>query len=202
MADRRVLFVNSIYHLTNDGAVTVIAGQITVLQSVFAFGPFETGLLSGAALLITAIFQLLFGAMSDRRDPSRFLPIGILILGVGTLLVASATSFLVLLVIVALSRIGASFYHPVGIAWIGREFAGENLDRSMGFQSAFGDTGVILGMATSALIAVAWGWQSPFLLWGGINLAAVALLLRNIINRKITNLAAVVLLYLERIIPQ
>ena len=175
MADRRVLFVNSIYHLTNDGAVTVIAGQITVLQSVFAFGPFETGLLSGAALLITAIFQLLFGAMSDRRDPSRFLPIGILILGVGTLLVASATSFLVLLVIVALSRIGASFYHPVGIAWIGREFAGENLDRSMGFQSAFGDTGVILGMATSALIAVAWGWQSPFLLWGSINLAAVAI---------------------------
>src|SRR6266550_233964 len=39
------------YHLTNDGAVTVIAGQITFLQIQFSFGAFETGLLSGAALL-------------------------------------------------------------------------------------------------------------------------------------------------------
>src|SRR5207244_8634802 len=70
--------------------------------------------------------------------------------------------------------IGASFYHPVGISWIGREFEGPALDRSMGFQSAFGDAGVILGIASSAVLAVALGWQSPFLLWGGINLAAVA----------------------------
>src|SRR2546430_5959033 len=63
------------YHLTNDGAVTVIAGQITFLQIQFSFGAFETGLLSGAALLVTAIFQMVFGAMSDRRDPTRFLPL-------------------------------------------------------------------------------------------------------------------------------
>lgn len=170
----RVLLSNSIYHLTNDATITVIAGQITVLQFVFRFGPLETGLLSGTALLITALCQVLFGAMSDRRDPSRFLPVGIVILGVGTFLVASATSFIMLLVLVALSRIGASFYHPVGVAWIGREFRRNGLDRSMGFQSAFGDAGVVLGMATSAVIAVAWGWQSPFLLWGGLNLVAVA----------------------------
>ncbi len=173
--NRRVLLAASLSHLANDGAVTVLAGQITVLQSVFRFGAFETGLLSGTALLITAIFQVLVGALSDRRDPSRLLPVGIAILGAGSLLVTAASSFLVLLAIVALSRIGASFYHPVGIAWIGREFQGEPLDRSMGFQSAFGDTGVILGMATSALIAVSLGWASPFLLWGGINLAVAAL---------------------------
>lgn len=173
--DRRVLFANSIYHLTNDGAVTVIAGQITVLQTTFLFGPLETGLLSGLALLITAIFQIVFGAMSDRRDPPRFLPLGIVILGIGSALVAFSRNFWMLLALVSLSRIGASFYHPVGIAWIGREFRGPELDRSMGFQSSFGDTGVILGMATTSLIAVAVGWQAPFLLWGAINLGAAAL---------------------------
>ena len=172
--DRRILVANSLYHLANDGGVTVMAGQITVLQATFAFGAFETGLLSGLALLVAAIFQFVFGVMSDRRDPSRFLPIGIAILGLGSLLVATATTFLTLLAFVALSRVGASFYHPVGIAWIGREFAGESLDRSMGFQSAFGDSGVILGMASGAVLAVAFGWASPFLLWGGINLLAVA----------------------------
>lgn len=173
--DRRVLFANSLYHLTNDGASTVIAGQITLLQSAFAFGPLETGLLSGSALLVTALFQIVFGAMSDRRDPTRLLPVGIVVLGLGTALVALSTNFWMLLAIVSLSRIGASFYHPVGIAWIGREFRGPELDRSMGFQSAFGDTGVILGMATTAVIAVALGWQVPFLLWGGVNLGAAVL---------------------------
>jgi len=171
--DRRVLSANSIYHLTNDGAVTVLAGQITLLQTAFAFGPLETGLLSGTALLVTALFQIVFGAMSDRRDPTRLLAIGIVVLGLGSALVALSSNFWMLLALVSLSRIGASFYHPVGIAWIGREFRGPELDRSMGFQSAFGDTGVILGMATTSVIAVALGWQVPFLLWGGINLGAV-----------------------------
>jgi MFS family permease len=173
-----VLLANSLYHLTNDGAVTVLAGQIVVLQSVAAFGglrPSEVGLLGGTALVVTALFQFVFGIMSDRRDPSRFLPIGIAILGVGSLLVTQAWSFWTLLAFIALSRIGASFYHPVGIAWIGREFGGPALDRSMGFQSAFGDGGVILGMASGAVLAVAAGWQSPFALWGGLNLLAVAI---------------------------
>jgi MFS transporter, FSR family, fosmidomycin resistance protein len=177
--DRRVLLTNSIYHLTNDGTVTIVAGQITLLQVAFTFGAFETGVMSGTALLVTALFQIVFGMMSDRRDPPRFLPLGIVILGVGSLLVAVSTNFWTLLTLVAVSRIGASFYHPVGIAWIGREFRGPELDRSMGFQSAFGDTGVILGMATTSVVAVSLGgWQVPFLLWGIINLAAVALGLR------------------------
>lgn len=173
--DRRVLIANSLYHLTNDGAATVLAGQIVVLQAVFGgLGPAEVGLLGGTALLVTAVFQFIFGIMSDTRDPGRFLPVGIAVLGLGSLLVALASSFPMLLAFVALSRIGASFYHPVGIAWIGREFEGPSLDRSMGFQSAFGDAGVILGMGTGAVLAVAFGWQSPFVLWGAINLLAVA----------------------------
>lgn len=174
-SDRRILLANSIYHLTNDGTVTIVAGQITLLQVAFSFGAFETGLLSGAALLVTALCQIVFGALSDRRDPPRFLRTGILLLGAGTLLVALSTNFWMLLALVALSRIGASFYHPVGIAWIGREFRGPELDRSMGFQSAFGDAGVILGMATTSVIALSFGWRTPFLVWGATNLAAVGL---------------------------
>ncbi|MFA5897454.1 MAG: hypothetical protein WC985_11240, partial [Thermoplasmata archaeon] len=91
--DRRVLVVNSVYHMTNDGAVQVLAGQIALLAVVFSFGPFETGLLVGTALFVNAVFQLLFGILSDRRDPSRFLPIGIVILGVASILVAEAQTF-------------------------------------------------------------------------------------------------------------
>lgn len=172
--DRRVLLVNSLYHMTNDGAVQVLSGQIAILTGVFAFGPFETGILGGTSLLVNAVVQMLTGVMSDRRDPSRFLPIGILIVGVSCFLVAAATSFWALLLFVSLLRVGASFYHPVGMSWIGREFPPHELDRSLGFQSGFGDLGEVLGTATGAGAGLVWGWQWAFLIWGAANLLAVA----------------------------
>src|SRR2546425_10312762 len=93
--DRRVLLANSMYHLTNDGAVAALAGQIIVLQAVFGgFGPAEVGLLGGTTLVVTAVFQILFGIISDRRDPSRFLPIGIALLGFGSLAPSLSWDFL------------------------------------------------------------------------------------------------------------
>ena len=182
--DRRILFANSIYHLTNDAAVTVMAGQITVLRADLGFGNTETGLLVATALLVTLVAQIAFGRVADRRDPSRFLPIGIAYLGAASFLVTGATSFPVFVALVAVSRIGAGFYHPVGISWIGRAYAGRDLDHAMGFQSSFGDMGVILGMGSGAILGSAVGWQAPFLLWGALNLAAVALGLLLVRGRK------------------
>ena len=173
--DRRVLLTVAVYHLSNDGAVQVLAGQIVLLSAVFSFGPFETGVLVSAGLLVNAVCQVFLGILSDRYDPSRFLPIGIVILGVASLLVALCTSFLMLLLVVVLARAGSSFFHPVGLAWIGREFQGAELDRSLGYQSGTGDAGEILGMASGAVFGAAVGWQSPFLAWGAINLGAVVL---------------------------
>ncbi len=173
--DRRVLLTVAVYHLSNDGAVQVLAGQIVLLSAVFSFGPFETGVLVSAGLLVNAAFQVLLGILSDRYDPSRFLPVGIVVLGVASFLVALCTSFLMLLLVVVLARAGSSFFHPVGLAWIGREFQGAELDRSLGYQSGTGDAGEILGMASGAVLGAAVGWQSPFLVWGAINLGAVVL---------------------------
>src|SRR5256712_3435841 len=142
----QVLLANSIYHLTNDGAVSALAGQIIVLQAVFGgFGPAEVGLLGGTTLVVTAVFQILFGIMSDRRDPSRFLPIGIVILGIGSLAASLSWNFWSLLFLVALSRVAARFYHPVGIFGIGRVFARPAVVRAMGSVGAFWVGGDTLG---------------------------------------------------------
>lgn len=174
-ADRRILLANSVYHLTNDAAVTVMAGQITVLRRDLSFGDIDTGLLTAVALLVTVAAQIAFGHMADRRDPSRFLPVGIAYVGIASMAIAGAGTFPVFIALVALSRVGAGFYHPVGISWVGRAFAGRDLDRAMGFQSSFGDAGVILGMGTGAVLGSALGWQVPFVVWGILNLLAVGL---------------------------
>src|SRR3989442_12399679 len=78
----QVLLANSIYHLTNDGAVAALAGQIIVLQAVFGgFGPAEVGLLGGATPVVTAILQILFGIIADRPRPSPLLSNGMSMLG-------------------------------------------------------------------------------------------------------------------------
>src|SRR3989442_1973141 len=118
-ADRRILLTNSVYHLTNDAAVTVMAGQITVLKTHFSIGYFDVGLLTGIALLVTVGAQVVFGRMGDRRDPSRFLPIGIAFLGIASMAVTTAWSFLPFLALVAVSRIGAGVYPPLGIGCVG-----------------------------------------------------------------------------------
>lgn len=174
-SDRRVLLVNSLYHLTNDAAVIVMAGQITVLQDQLRFGYLGAGILTAVALVVTVVFQIVFGHFSDRRDPARFLTWAILFLGAATMAISLANGFATLVLLVAIARIGSSAYHPVGIGWVGRSFTGPDLDHAMGFQSSFGDVGVILGLATGAVLGSALGWQAPFLVWGALNLAAAAL---------------------------
>jgi FSR family fosmidomycin resistance protein-like MFS transporter len=183
-ANRRILLANSVYHLMNDAAVTVMAGQITVLRRDLVFGDIDTGFLTAIALLVTVAAQIAFGHMADRRDPSRFLPVGIAYLGIASMAIAGAATFPVFIALVALSRVGAGFYHPVGISWIGRAFAGRDLDRAMGFQSSFGDAGVILGMGSGAVLGSAFGWQIPFLVWGALNLLAVGLGLYLVRNQR------------------
>lgn len=172
---RRVLATTSAYHLTNDATVTVLAAAFPILRGPLGLDYNDIGLVTGTALLITVFGQLATGFLADGRDVTTFLPLGIAILGIGSLAIPFARDVVGLIVLVSISRIGASFYHPVGISWVAREFAGPDLDHAMGFQSSFGDAGVILGMAATGILAVWLGWPSPFLLWGGLNLLAVAI---------------------------
>lgn len=174
MADRRILIANSVYHLTNDGAVTVLPALFPVLREELAFGYAEVGLVTATALAVTVVFQLVFGALADRSGRKHLLPLAIAWLGMGTMLVATATTFATLFLFVALARIGASAYHPVGISWISGEYRGAGVDRAMGVQSSFGDLGVLFSLLPAGFLAATWSWQGVFLFWGGLNLAAAA----------------------------
>lgn len=173
MASKRsALWGVSLYHATNDGAVVTVAALFPILLTQNLLGSYgDIGILTLMALLVTVVCQILFGAWSDRRSPRLLLPAGMLIVGFASLLTTQAQSFMALLLFVGIARVGASFYHPIGISWVGRAFK-EELDHAMGFQSAFGDLGVILAFATSGFIGLRFGWQWPFIIWGSLALVA------------------------------
>ncbi len=161
-----------LYHGANDGAVVAVAALFPILLTQNLLRSYtDIGLLTLLALIVTVICQILFGAWSDRANPKLLLPAGMVILGTASILTTQADSFAILVAFIALGRVGASVYHPVGISWVGKRFR-EDVDHAMGFQSAGGDLGVILAFASSGYLGVVYGWQVPFIVWGGIALTA------------------------------
>ncbi len=146
-----------LYHAANDGTVVAIPALFPLLLEENVLTNFtQVGILLAIALGVTVVLQIFFGAMSDRGSTRLLLPAGMVIVGVASLFTALAQTFAVLLLFVAIGRIGASVYHPVGISWVGRMFK-RDLDRAMGFQSALGDLGVIVAFASSGFLGLVFG---------------------------------------------
>jgi MFS family permease len=169
--------VNLFYHLTNDGALAAISASYPILITVEELGlNYEyIGILTSLGLAITIVCQILTGVASEKRDPQPLLAVGFIILGIGLLVLTRVNSFLTLLTVSLIIRAGASFYHPVCIAWISKKFAHQDLDRAMGTQSSTGDFGVLLALATTGVLAINFGWRVPFLIWGILNIVAVVI---------------------------
>lgn len=190
---RRVLVTAALYHGTNDGAVAVLPAMYIIerFRGTF-FSPedstyyLQLGLLTAVAYLAPVFLQALFGYLGDRHRPRPMLALGIAIIGLANLIIAGLDSYLLLIAAVVLLRAGSSFYHPVGISWVSKLYRGHQVDRAMGFQSAFGDVGVIVAFLSTPLLATRLGWHLPFLLWGGLALAssAVGLLLTRGVEEK------------------
>ncbi len=172
---RLALWAVGLYHASNDSAGVAVAAVFPILLTEGLITSYRgIGELTLVALLVTVVCQILFGAWSDRASPRLLLPLGMLLVGGFSLLTTQASSFVILVLFVGLTRVGASVYHPVGISWVGKVFK-RDLDHAMGFQSAFGDLGVIVAFAGSGFLALRYGWQVPFLVWGGVALTAAAL---------------------------
>ena len=172
-----------LYHAANDGTVVAIPALFPLLLEENVLTNFtQVGILLAVALGVTVVLQIFFGAMSDRGSTRLLLPAGMVIVGVASLFTALAQTFAVLLLFVAIGRIGASVYHPVGISWVGRVFK-RDIDRAMGFQSALGDLGVIVAFASSGYLGLVFGWQVPLLIWGSF--ALVVALVGYLLTRQV-----------------
>jgi len=144
---------------------------------LFNISVLQVGIIVALGYLVNIIFQPVVGHYSEGRDPGRLLAIGIAIITVSVVSFVFATGFLSLLAPVIFLRLGSSFFHPVGISTISKSYAGPRLQKSMGFQSAFGNVGVLLVFLTSAPLYLAVGWRATFVVFAIWTLADVILTL-------------------------
>ncbi|MCU0860252.1 MAG: MFS transporter [Thermoplasmata archaeon] len=170
--DKRLLWVISYHHACNDGTLMALVALLPILFVELDISYYEVGLL-GFGLVITVAVQLAVGRIADRAFSHYLLEAGAALMALSFILLLFVQDFAQLFVAVISMRVGASFYHPVGISWITREYVGSELDGALGVQSGIGNLGVIVAMASSGFLGEAFGWKTPCLLWAAMNLAAI-----------------------------
>jgi MFS family permease len=161
----RVLYVVSLNHATNDGCVYLLSSLFPIVLSIFGISVFQVGIIVAVGYTVNVLFQPVVGQYSQGRDPGKFLASGMALIAVSIVSFIFSTGFLSLLVSVVVLRLGSSFFHPVGISTVSRSYDGPGLQRAMGFQSAFGNLGVLLTFVSAAPLYSVVGWKSTFLVF-------------------------------------
>ena len=172
---RRILSTVVLHHFCNDASVVALPAVFPILhtQKVLIKQYSDIGTILFIGLAVSIVFQLIIGHNAKRRHYRRFLILDAAIVGISLLLMTLSRNFVMLVIFFIGVRIGTSVYHPVGISWVSHTFKGARLDKAMGFQSAFGDLGVLAAFASTGLLAHHYGWRAPLLLWGIVNLTAI-----------------------------
>lgn len=173
--NHRILATVSIFHLFNDGVISLVPLLFPIFRVLFNLSYSQIGLITGTGLAISLFIQFYIGSISDKRNFRTLLLIGMSSLVITLFLFPYITGFLSLFLLFILLRFSASFFHPLGIGLISRRFKKDRLDWAMGIQSAFGDLGVFFAIVSTLFIAETIGWNYPFYIWTGIGLTAVVL---------------------------
>jgi MFS transporter, FSR family, fosmidomycin resistance protein len=114
-----------------------------------------------AATLGSAVPQLLFGLIADRRPLRWMAPLGILVAGAGAGLAGVAASYPVVFVLLLVSGLGVSMFHPCA-GRDARRAAGDSAT-AMSYFAAGGSVGFFLAPALITPVLNAWGLQATAL---------------------------------------
>lgn len=171
--DKRLLWVISYHHACNDGTLMALVAVLPILIEEMSLSYADIGLL-GSGLLITVVVQFFVGKATDLRFSRYMLEVGAALMAISFLLIPLVSDFIGLFVVVIAMRVGASFYHPIGVTWITKEYRGQYLDTALGIQSGVGNLGVIIALGSSGFLGEHFGWKVPCLVWAALNLLAVA----------------------------
>jgi len=107
-----ILVAISLSHLLNDLMQSVISAIYPILKNEFALDFSQIGIIQLVFQLTASILQPVVGIYTDKRPMPFSLPIGMGFTLIGLLLLATASSYPIILVSVAMIGLGSSIFHP------------------------------------------------------------------------------------------
>lgn len=130
----------------------------------------------GEALELAFLSYLLYGLgalpagiITDRWSARWMLVICLTLTGTGAVLAGLSATPAMLVVALALIGIGASIYHPTGMALISRTFTARR-GWALGVNGVFGNVGLASAPFLTGLLASLFSWRAAYLVTGAIGL--------------------------------
>ncbi|MBS3748340.1 MAG: MFS transporter [Candidatus Thermoplasmatota archaeon] len=171
----KLLITVCFFHLFNDGVISLVPLLFPVFRTLFNLSYSQIGIITGTGLAVSLFAQFFIGILSDKRNFKTLLLTGMSLLVIALLIFPNIQGFISLFALFILLRFSSSFFHPLGIGLISKRFKKDRLDWAMGIQSALGDLGVFIAIASTLFIAETIGWTYPFYIWTIIGIISIVL---------------------------
>lgn len=168
----KVLGAISFSHFLNDMIQSLILATYPLLKSGFQLSFAQIGLITLAYQITASLLQPMVGAYTDRCPQPRSLAFGMGCTLVGLLLMATASSYAMLIVAACLVGTGSSVFHPES-SRIARMASGGQHGLAQSIFQVGGNAGTAMGPLLAALIVIPNGQSSL----AGFSLAALLALL-------------------------
>ncbi len=136
---------------------------------------FALGFLGTAYSVALAFSTLIVGPISDRVGRRRVLIVGTALIAAVLLLHGIAAHYESLLIMRALAGMAAGVYSGSMVAFVGDYFPYKRRGWATGWILTGVACGQIIGMPTGILLANAYGFHAPFIVFGGLMAAASAM---------------------------
>ena len=125
---------------------------------------------------VTSLLGALIGPLSDRLGYRKMMIAGMAMLATGMLAAAIFPIYAVVLVALFLAGLGKSIFDPAVQAWVGSRVPYRRRALVMGIMETSWSASTLIGIPLVAILIDRYGWQSPFLVMGGLGcIGAVAL---------------------------
>ena len=175
----KVLLILSFGHMVVDIYQGALPALLPFLKDRLSLTYTMAGVVLVMSNFASSILQPLFGFYSDKKEKGILLPVGLLCAGTGFALLSFPDSYVLVLILTALSGLGVAAYHPEGYK-TAHFFTGERSATGMSIFSVGGNLGLSLGPVCVVYIIQYLGFSSLPL----IILPALLMTLTILIARK------------------
>src|SRR5579862_3517872 len=165
----RILAAISFCHLLNDLMQSVIPAVYPLLKSSYHLNFGQIGLITLTSQLTASLLQPVVGIYTDKRPTPYSLSAGMGFTLIGLILLASAPTYLAILMAVAMVGVGSSVFHPES-SRVARMASGGQHGLAQSIFQVGGNAGTSLGPLLAAFIVLPGGQRS--IAW--FSLAALA----------------------------
>ncbi len=147
-------------HFANDGLVLMLPLLIPSIAREFDLSYTQIGLLGGSLVLTLGAGQVLTGYVSDfAKVKWPFISLGLIILSVSLFAMSLSSSYAWLILFNLLAGLGASFYHPCGIALLAKSMKDKIKGKVLGIHGVGGGIGILVYPLLAGMMLEEWGWR-------------------------------------------